>query len=194
MLFMNYVGAQHDPTAAVRDGDWLSVGDMGYINAQGQLCLSGRLNRMIVTQGKNLFPEELENLLATHPSIANASVHALPDEVRGSQVVAVLQPSQKGAQATYPDAQANFSEAPASFPNAHDLSKWCQQHTEAFKVPRQFWLCRAWPLTASGKTDHAQIAHVLMQHRSQQNTPSTCDMQRTSTPTHTDLPWLQHLS
>ncbi|MFY8054238.1 MAG: AMP-binding protein, partial [Limnohabitans sp.] len=73
MLFMNYVGAQHDPTAAVRDGDWLSVGDMGYINAQGHLCLSGRQNRMIVTQGKNLFPEELENLLATHPSIANAS-------------------------------------------------------------------------------------------------------------------------
>jgi acyl-CoA synthetase (AMP-forming)/AMP-acid ligase II len=194
MLFMNYVGAQHDPTAAVRDGDWLSVGDMGYINAQGHLCLSGRQNRMIVTQGKNLFPEELENLLATHPRIAIASVHALPDEVRGSQVVAVLQPSQKGAQATCTDAQATFSKALTPFPDAHALSKWCQQHTEAFKVPRQFWLCESWPLTASGKTDHTQIAQALMQQHSQQNTPSTCDTLRTSTPTHTDLPCLQHLS
>ena len=191
MLFMNYVGTQYDPTAAVRDGDWLSVGDMGYINAQGHLCLSGRQNRMIVTQGKNLFPEELENLLATHPSIANASVHALPDEVRGSQVVAVLQPSQ-------PDAHATCSNAHTAFPNAHALAKWCQQHTEAFKVPRQFWLCPSWPFTASGKTDHAQLAHALMQHHSQQHSqlhsPSTDKSHTPSSPNFTDLPCLQHLS
>ena len=194
MLFMNYAGTQHDPTAAVRDGQWLSVGDMGYINAQGHLCLSGRLNRMIITQGKNLFPEELENLLATHPNIANASVHALPDEVRGSQVVAVLQPSQQGAHSASPNAHATFSDLVTAFPNAHALSKWCQQHIEAFKVPRQFWLCESWPLTASGKTNHTHIAQALMQQHSQQNAPSSCDTQRTSTPTHTDLPCLQHLS
>jgi long-chain acyl-CoA synthetase len=194
MLFMNYVGAQYDPTAAARDGDWLSVGDMGYINAQGHLCLSGRLNRMIVTQGKNLFPEELENLLATHPSIANASVHALPDEVRGSQVVAVLQPSHQGAQASHPDARAPFSDVLKAFPNAHALAKWCQQRTEAFKVPRQFWVCQSWPFTASGKTDHAQLAHALMQHLSQQHTPSTWRTHTHASPTQTDLPCLQHLS
>ncbi len=187
MLFMNYVGTQYDPTAAVRDGDWLSVGDMGYINAQGHLCLSGRQNRMIVTQGKNLFPEELENLLATHPSIANASVHALPDEVRGSQVVAVLQPLQ-------PDAHATCSNTHTAFPNAHTLAKWCQQRTEAFKVPRQFWLCPSWPFTASGKTDHAQLAHALMQQHSQQHSPSTDKSHTPSSPNFTDLPCLQHLS
>jgi acyl-CoA synthetase (AMP-forming)/AMP-acid ligase II len=191
MLFMNYVGAKYDPTAAVRDGDWLSVGDMGYINAQGHLCLSGRQNRMIVTQGKNLFPEELENLLATHPSIANASVHALPDEVRGSQVVAVLQPLQ-------PNAHATCSNTHTAFPDAHALAKWCQQRTETFKVPRQFWLCPSWPFTASGKTDHTQLAHALMQHHSQQHSqqhsPSTDNSHTPSSPTFTDLPCLQHLS
>ena len=187
MLFMNYVGAQHDPTAAVRDGDWLSVGDMGYINAQGHLCLSGRQNRMIVTQGKNLFPEELENLLATHPNIANASVHALPDALRGSQVVAVLQPSQQ-------DAHAKSSEENTNLPNTHTLMKWCQQHTEAFKVPRQFWVCQSWPVTASGKTDHAHIAQALMQHHQQQLASSTCHTKSAATPTHTDLPCLQPLS
>jgi acyl-CoA synthetase (AMP-forming)/AMP-acid ligase II len=187
MLFMNYVCAQHDPTAALRDGDWLSVGDMGYINAQGHLCLSGRQTRMIVTQGKNLFPEELENLLVTHPSIANASVHALPDEVRGSQVVAVLQPSQ-------PDAHATSSNTHTAFPDAQALAKWCQQHTEAFKVPRQFWVCQSWPFTASGKTDHAQLAHALIQHHSQLHTPSALRANTHASPTQTDLPCLQHLS
>lgn len=146
MLFMNYVGDQHDPTAAVRDGDWLSVGDIGHLDAQGHLCLAGRQNRMIVTQGKNLFPEELENLLASHPHIANASVHALPDPVRGAQVVAVLHPSHEHT----------------PLPNAHTLAQWCKNHTETFKTPRQFFVCHEWPLTASGKTDHACIHRALL--------------------------------
>lgn len=148
MLFMNYVGAHQDPTAAVRDGDWLTVGDMGYIDAQGYLCLSGRQNRMIVTQGKNLFPEELENLLTTHPCITNASVHALPDTVRGSQVVAVLQPASEWTHAT---------------PDTLSLTQWCQPQIEAFKIPRHFFICNTWPMTASGKTDHARIHSALLQ-------------------------------
>jgi len=59
MLFTDYVGPHVDHTAAVRDGEWLSVRDMGYIDAQGYLCLVGRENRMVVTQGKNLFLRRL---------------------------------------------------------------------------------------------------------------------------------------
>ena len=149
MLFMRYVGNPHDPTAAVRDGDWLSVGDIGHIDAQGQLCLVGRQNRMIVTQGKNLFPEELETLLATHPHIANASVHALPDPIRGTQVVAVL----------------HLRDDNTPLMSARALGQWCKAHTEAFKTPRQFFVCHAWPMTASGKTDHASLQRALLQWR-----------------------------
>jgi len=58
MLFMDYVGGAEDATAALRDGDWLCVRDLGYLDAQGRLCVVGRQNRMVVTLGKNLFPEE----------------------------------------------------------------------------------------------------------------------------------------
>ncbi len=149
MLFMDYIGSSHDPTAAVRDGDWLSVGDLGHIDAQGQLCLVGRQNRMIVTQGKNLFPEELETLLQNHTAIANASVLALPDPVRGSKVIALLQFRKTSPQEVSTTAQA--------------LTQWCQAQTESFKIPRQFWLCKEWPRTASGKTDHMQLHHMLLQ-------------------------------
>lgn len=172
MLFTNYVGANQDPTTAARDGDWLTVRDIGYIDAQGYLCLSGRQNRMIVTQGKNLFPEELENLLATHPCITNASVHALPDTLRGSQVVAVLHPSTAQTHTTVLEALS--------------LTQWCQPQIEAFKIPRRFFVCHEWPMTASGKTDHVLIHRALLQCL------GNASEQQALTP-QDDLPCLQHL-
>jgi len=147
MLFMDYVGATPDHTAAVRDGDWLSVRDMGYIDAQGYLCLVGRENRMVVTQGKNLFPEEVESVLAADAQIAHASVHGVPDPIRGQLVVAVLQ---------LQDATTALS--------AQTLAALCRAKLEAYKVPKRFLVCEAMPQTASGKTDHVAVAHALREN------------------------------
>jgi len=144
MLFMDYVGSQTDPTAAVRDGDWLSVRDMGYFDTQGFLCLVGRENRMIVTQGKNLFPEELEAVLMACPGIAQASVHGIADPIRGQQVVAVI--------------QMNTVEP---WVTAQQLSAVCRTQLESYKVPKRFLVCTDWPLTISGKTDHPALAKAL---------------------------------
>ena len=105
----------------------------------------GRQNRMIVTQGKNLFPEELETVLAAHPSVAVASAHGVPHPVRGQQVVAVVHPK-AGATLT-----------------AAGLAAWCRERLEAYKVPRRFFACEQWPLTASGKTDHPALEQGLNQ-------------------------------
>ena len=153
MLFMDYVGEAHDATAALRDGDWLSVRDLGTLDAQGRLCLAGRQNRMIVTQGKNLFAEELEAVLEAHPAIAQASVHGLEDARRGAQVLAIIQWSDG----------ASTHDAIAQTPTALQLAAWCRQHLEAFKSPRKFYVSANWPRTASGKTDHPLLARSLQQ-------------------------------
>ena len=153
MLFMDYVGATDDATAALRDGDWLSVRDLGTLDAQGRLCLAGRQNRMIVTRGKNLFAEELEAVLETHPGIALASVHGVEDTRRGAQVVAIVQWADAGQVAR---------------PDALQLVAWCRLSLEAFKAPKKFYVCADWPRTASGKTDHPSLARSL-----QTQTPST---------------------
>ena len=147
MLFMDYVGPSPDPTAAVREGEWLSVRDMGYIDAHGFLCLVGRENRMVVTQGKNLFPEEVETVLLADARVAQASVQGLADPIRGQMVVAVLQ-LHAGAEAF----------------TLHDVSALCRAQLEAYKVPKRVWLCDTWPHTASGKTDHAALAQALQAH------------------------------
>ena len=146
MLFMDYVCVTHDNTAALRDGEWLCVRDLGTLDEQGRLRLAGRQNRMIVTQGKNLFPEELESVLEVHPAVTNASVLGLDDPVRGLQVVAILQ------------LKAVPSEAP---PSALQLTTWCRQSLEAYKSPRQYFFCQDWRHTASGKTDHRTLAQSL---------------------------------
>jgi acyl-CoA synthetase (AMP-forming)/AMP-acid ligase II len=148
MLFMDYTGTETDATAAIRDGDWLSVRDMGHLDAQGRLCLAGRQNRMITTQGKNLFPEELESVLTAHPGIAKASVQGVADALRGMKVVAVVQP-----------AQACGGEL-----HAAELSAWCRASLEAYKAPKRYFVCDDWPLTTSGKTDHAALALSLQKH------------------------------
>jgi long-chain acyl-CoA synthetase len=152
MLFMDYMGAitdvKADATAAIRDGDWLSVRDMGHLDEQGRLCLAGRQNRMITTQGKNLFSEELESVLTAHPGIAKASVQGVEDALRGMKVVAVVQP------------ESGYS----GELHAAELSAWCRNQLEAYKAPKRYFVCDDWPLTASGKTDHAALALLLQTH------------------------------
>lgn len=149
MVFMDYAGGASDATAAIRDGDWLSVRDQGYLDAQGRLCLAGRQNRMIVTKGKNLFAEELETVLQTHPAIESASVHGVDDPLRGRQIVAILKLKQ------------GLANDP---PSAVQLSAWCRRSLEDYKSPRHYFVCQQWRLTTSGKTDHDAIAQLLHRH------------------------------
>ena len=149
MMFTDYVGGADDDTAALRDGDWLCVRDLGYLDAQGRLCLAGRQKRMIVTKGKNLFPEEVESVLEAHSAIVSASVHGVEDPLRGMQVVAILQLAQ--------DAR----DLP---PSSLQLSAWCRQSLEAYKAPRKYYVCKDWCLTTSAKTDHRALAESLRRH------------------------------
>lgn len=151
MVFMNYVGQHDDPSAALSDGDWVCVRDLGHIDAQGRLWVAGRQSRMLVTQAKKLFPEELEAVLEAHPAIARASVQGLPDALRGVQVVALLQ----------------WADGRTPRPSAQDLSHWCRQRLEAYKVPRHYWCCPDWKYTASGKTDHLALAQTLLSRQAQ---------------------------
>lgn len=146
MVFMGYVGGRDDDTAAIRDGDWLSVRDLGYLDAQGRLCLAGRQSRMIVTRGKNLFAEELETVLESHPAVANASVHGVDDALRGRQIVAILKLK---------------ADPNTVVPSRLQLATWCRQRLEDYKSPRHYFVCDTWCVTASGKTDHRALAQLL---------------------------------
>src|SRR5262249_3888528 len=85
----------NDPekTAAARstDGTMSTVGDVGYVDGDGYLYLTDRATFMIISGGVNIYPQECENLLITHPKVADAAVFGVPNADLGEEVKAVVQ-------------------------------------------------------------------------------------------------------
>ncbi|MBN8607508.1 MAG: acyl-CoA synthetase [Caulobacterales bacterium] len=71
---------------------WTTLGDVGWVDEEGFLYLTDRKSFMIISGGVNIYPQEIENLLVTHPKVADAAVVGAPDEEMGEKVVAVVQP------------------------------------------------------------------------------------------------------
>lgn len=81
-------------TASVsNDRGWRSLGDMGYVDADGYLYLTDRSTFMIVSGGVNIYPQEVENLLVMHPKLVDAAVFGVPNDEFGEEVKAVVQPA-----------------------------------------------------------------------------------------------------
>ena len=71
---------------------WTTLGDVGWLDEEGFLYLTDRKSFMIISGGVNIYPQEVENLLVTHPKVADAAVVGAPDDEMGEKVVAVIQP------------------------------------------------------------------------------------------------------
>ena len=85
----------NDPekTAASRNAEgWTTLGDVGHLDAEGFLYLTDRRHYMIISGGVNIYPQEVENLLVTHPKVADVAVFGVPNEDFGEEVKAVVQP------------------------------------------------------------------------------------------------------
>jgi fatty-acyl-CoA synthase len=80
-------------TAAVLEGGWYRTGDVAHADADGWLYVDGRRRDVIISGGENVYPAEIENVLATCPEIAEVAVVGRPDERWGEAVVAVVVPA-----------------------------------------------------------------------------------------------------
>ena len=102
--------------------DWLRTGDLGFIDERGCLRLAGRLKEMFIRGGYNVYPAEVEAVLADHPRVADVAVVPRPDDVMGEIGVAVVvpadrdrRPDPRGA-ARVPRAAAGAVQAPRGHP------------------------------------------------------------------------------
>jgi long-chain acyl-CoA synthetase len=139
-LFMEYACGTETPLS--RHGNAVSVGDVGVLDERGLLRLVGRANRMIVTSGKNVHPEEIECVLESHPAVAAAAVLGVVDERRGERLVALLGLGR--------DARLKSS----------DLIGHARLSLPLYKIPRRFAVPAYWPTTSSGKTDFDALRHM----------------------------------
>ena len=124
-----------DATAEAFSADgWLKSGDIGRCDAEGYYYIVGRIKDMFISGGENVYPAEVENILAKHPDILEAAVVAIPDDKWGEVGCAHMLP-RPGHR----------------LPDASEMAAFCRQHLAPYKVPRRFIVVDDFPRTAAGK-------------------------------------------
>ncbi len=136
---MPFDGYTRDGADVERHGDLMSTGDVGRIDADGRLHLTGRADDMIVSGGENVHPGPVEDLLAARPEIREAAVAGVPDDEYGQRLAAfvVLEP---GAQA-----------------DADTVRGWVRAELSRFAVPRDVSFLDELPRNATGKVVHREL-------------------------------------
>ncbi|GLV53546.1 long-chain-fatty-acid--CoA ligase [Dictyobacter sp. S3.2.2.5] len=133
-----------DATAEVFDADgWFKTGDLGWYSQDGYYTITGRARELIISGGYNIYPREIEDVLESHPDIAEAAVIGLPDVDMGEQVVAVIVPRTDHR------------------PQASDIIAFCRQQLASYKKPRQIVVVDALPRNALGKVQKHVLAAQL---------------------------------
>ncbi|WP_420997864.1 AMP-binding protein [Cupriavidus sp. 30B13] len=128
-----------DKTAQSRHpvhGDWTTLGDVGYVDQEGYLYLTDRKANMIISGGVNIYPQEAENLLMTHPKVMDVAVIGVPNEDFGEEVKAVVQPLDMRLA------------GPAL---AEELIAFCRDHLSGIKCPRSVDFAHELPRLPTGK-------------------------------------------
>ncbi|MDN0084521.1 FadD3 family acyl-CoA ligase [Crenobacter sp. SG2305] len=127
--------------AVDRDG-WLHTGDVGIVDERGNLRITDRLKDMFIAGGFNCYPAEIENLISSHPAVAQVAVVGVPDERLGEVGKA------------YVVLRTGASLSSESFID------WCREHMANYKVPRAVAFVSALPLNASGKVMKQALREV----------------------------------
>jgi acyl-CoA synthetase (AMP-forming)/AMP-acid ligase II len=125
-------------TAKVFDaGGWLRTGDGGYLDQEGYLFLTDRIKDMIVSGGENVYPAEVEEVLAQHPLVAEVAVFGVPDDRWGEVVTAAVV-------------------SPSSL-DQDELVAFARERLAGYKLPRQVHYVDEMPKTATGKVSKKDL-------------------------------------
>ena len=136
---------QPDKTAEAIDSDgWMHTGDIGVMDGNGYVAITGRIKDMVIRGGENIYPREVEEFLYTHPDILDAQVIGVPDEKYGEELMAWIQ-LRDGAAPLDSDAVRQF----------------CDGRLAHYKIPRYVHVVDEFPMTVTGK-----VRKVEMRERS----------------------------
>jgi acyl-CoA synthetase (AMP-forming)/AMP-acid ligase II len=148
---MNCLGYHGLPeqTEALLAGEWIRSHDIGWMDDEGFLYLTDRKNFMIITGGMNVYPNVVENVLATHPAVADVAVVGAEHPEWGEAVVAVVEP-RPGVEAEPPE-----------------LIAFCRERLGAFEVPKYVRIVDVLPRGVTGKILKPALIAEFVEHPDQ---------------------------
>ena len=148
-LFSGYWRDPEATAAAFAEGGWYRTGDIGKLTADGYLCILDRAKDMIISGGENIYPAEVEAVLARHPAVADVAVLGRPDPTWGEAVHAVIIP------------------VPGSAASPQDIIAWSRGQLAHFKCPKTAEFASTLPRTTTGKVLKRELRARLTAQASQ---------------------------
>ena len=132
-IMRGYYGQAEKTAEAIDNSGWLYSGDLGTMDADGYVRITGRRKEMIIRGGETIYPKEIEQFLSTHPKIAQVAVFGIPDDYYGEEIMAWIQLHQG----------EHCSES--------DIWDYCKDRIAHFKIPKHIWFVDEFPMTVTGK-------------------------------------------
>ncbi|NIM73756.1 MAG: AMP-binding protein [Gammaproteobacteria bacterium] len=141
IVMLGYYGCEDETVETLDAEGWLKTGDLGRLTQQGHVAIEGgRLRDMIIRGGENIYPVEVENVIARHPAVAQAAVFGIRDRHYGETVAAAVALRNKVG--------------------AGELARFCTGRIAKFKIPVRWFRTETFPMTSSGKIRKGELREM----------------------------------
>ena len=144
-VMQGYYGQPDKTAETINESGWLFSGDLGTMDADGYVRITGRRKEMIIRGGENIYPKEIEEFLFSHPKVAQVAVFGIADEFYGEAVMAWIQLH----------ANEQVSE--------EEMRDYCKQQIANFKIPKYIWFVEDFPMTVTGKLQKFRMREIAME-------------------------------
>ncbi|MEP5567662.1 MAG: long-chain-fatty-acid--CoA ligase [Halioglobus sp.] len=139
IVMQGYYGNEQATRESIEPDGWLHTGDVASMDEDGCIFIVDRKKDMILTAGFNVYPAEIERVVAGHPDVALVAVGSIPDEAKGELAKAYIVPKT------------------GATPDADDIIAYCREHLAAYKVPRAVQFVDDLPKTSTGKVMRREL-------------------------------------
>jgi len=140
-----YYGDAEATAKAIDVNGWLASGDLGTMDADGYVRITGRLKEMIIRGGENIYPREIEDFIFTHPKVAEVAVFGIPDEFYGEEIMAWIE-LHSGQTLT-----------------EDEIRQFCKGNIAHFKIPKYIWFVDEFPMTVTGKLQKFRMREIALE-------------------------------
>jgi len=144
IIMKGYYGKEADTREVITSDGWYKTGDMGTVDADGYISITGRKREMIIVGGENVYPREIEDALAEHPDVVEAAAIGRTDASRGEVVVAFVTLRDEGRDV-----------------NEIALRDFCRERIAGYKVPRRIIISNDLPRGPTGKILKRKLIELL---------------------------------
>ena len=141
-VMAGYYGDAEATAEAINPHGWLYSGDLGTMDAEGYVKITGRCKEMLIRGGENIYPREIEEVIFAHPQVVEVAVFGVPDDYFGEEVAAWVKLKQ------------------GSTTTADELTDYCREHLAHFKIPKIIRFVTDFPMTVTGKLQKFEMQAV----------------------------------